>query len=86
MMTRAGLRLSARCRRLATAQADTQAACWRRVFFGRARRSLHASALASCCLAAVHCALLFFPDAVLPALVAGFPPAGAWLDQLLAAA
>lgn len=31
-------------------------------------------------------ALLFAPDAVLPRLVPGFPPAGAWLGQLLAAA
>ena len=30
--------------------------------------------------------LLFAPDAVLPRLVPGFPPAGAWLGQLLAAA
>lgn len=31
-------------------------------------------------------ALLFAPDAVLPAVVPGFPPAGAWVGQLLAAA
>ena len=31
-------------------------------------------------------ALLFAPDALLPRLVPGFPPAGAWLGQLLAAA
>lgn len=31
-------------------------------------------------------ALLFAPDVLLPALVQGFPPAGAWLGQLLAAA
>lgn len=31
-------------------------------------------------------ALLFAPDALLPALVPGFPPAAAWLGQLLAAA
>jgi hypothetical protein len=31
-------------------------------------------------------ALLFAPDAILPRLVPGFPPAGAWLGQLLAAA
>jgi hypothetical protein len=31
-------------------------------------------------------ALLFAPDVVLPRLVAGFPPAGVWLGQLLAAA
>ncbi|MEW5930611.1 MAG: hypothetical protein AB1941_24390 [Gemmatimonadota bacterium] len=30
--------------------------------------------------------LLFAPDAVLPRLVPGFPPEGAWLGQLLAAA
>lgn len=29
--------------------------------------------------------LLFAPDVVLPAVVPGFPPAGAWLGQLLAA-
>lgn len=31
-------------------------------------------------------ALLFAPDALLPALVPGFPPAAAWLGQLLGAA
>ena len=31
-------------------------------------------------------ALLFAPDAILPRLVPGFPPAGAWVGQLLAAA
>lgn len=31
-------------------------------------------------------ALLFAPDVVLPRLVPGFPPEGAWLGQLLAAA
>lgn len=31
-------------------------------------------------------ALLFAPDVLLPALVPGFPPAAAWLGQLLAAA
>ncbi len=31
-------------------------------------------------------ALLFVPDIVLPRLVPGFPPAGFWLGQLLAAA
>ena len=31
-------------------------------------------------------ALLFAPDALLPVLVPGFPPAGAWLGQLLGAA
>jgi hypothetical protein len=31
-------------------------------------------------------AFLFAPDTVLPALVPGFPPAGAWLGQLLGAA
>ena len=31
-------------------------------------------------------ALLFAPDVLLPALVPGFPPAAAWLAQLLAAA
>jgi hypothetical protein len=31
-------------------------------------------------------ALLFAPDAVLPALVPGFPPRATWLGQLLAAA
>ena len=31
-------------------------------------------------------ALLFAPDVVLPRLVPGFPPAGVWLGQLLAAA
>jgi hypothetical protein len=30
--------------------------------------------------------LLFASDAVLPRLIAGFPPAGAWLGQLLGAA
>src|SRR4051812_12424399 len=30
--------------------------------------------------------MLFAPDALLPALIPGFPPAGAWLGQLLAAA
>lgn len=30
--------------------------------------------------------LLFAPDVALPALVPGFPPAAAWLGQLLAAA
>lgn len=29
---------------------------------------------------------LFLPDVVLPALIPGFPPSGAWLGQLLAAA
>jgi hypothetical protein len=31
-------------------------------------------------------ALLFAPDVLLPALVPGFPPAAAWVGQLLAAA
>lgn len=31
-------------------------------------------------------ALLFAPDAILPALAPGFPPAALWLAQLLAAA
>ena len=31
-------------------------------------------------------AMLFAPDALLPALIPGFPPAAAWLGQLLAAA
>jgi hypothetical protein len=31
-------------------------------------------------------AMLFAPDVVLPRLVAGFPPAGLWLGQLLGAA
>lgn len=31
-------------------------------------------------------ALLFAPDVLLPALVPGFPPTGAWVGQLLAAA
>jgi hypothetical protein len=31
-------------------------------------------------------AFLFAPDVLLPALVPGFPPAGAWLGQLLGAA
>ena len=31
-------------------------------------------------------ALLFAPDVLLPALIPGFPPAAAWLGQLLAAA
>lgn len=31
-------------------------------------------------------ALLFAPDVLLPAMVPGFPPAAAWLGQLLAAA
>lgn len=37
-------------------------------------------------LAAAGVALLFAPDILLPALVPGFPPAGAWLGQLVAAA
>lgn len=31
-------------------------------------------------------ALLFAPDVILPALIPGFPPAAAWLGQLLGAA
>jgi hypothetical protein len=31
-------------------------------------------------------AMLFAPDTILPALIPGFPPAGAWLGQLLGAA
>jgi hypothetical protein len=37
-------------------------------------------------LACVGFALLFAPDAALPRLVAGYPPSGLWLGQLLGAA
>lgn len=37
-------------------------------------------------LALAGVALLFASDEILPRLAAGFPPAGAWLGQLLAAA
>lgn len=43
----------------------------------------HISALV---LAVAGLVLLFAPDVVLPAVIAGFPAPGAWLGQLLAAA
>jgi hypothetical protein len=48
--------------------------------------STHVSRASAVVLLLGGLALLFAPDALLPRLVAGFPPAGAWLGQLLAAA
>jgi hypothetical protein len=48
--------------------------------------SAHLSRLSAAVLFLGGAALLFAPDALLPALVPGFPPAAAWLGQLLGAA
>lgn len=48
--------------------------------------STHVSRASAVALLLGGLALLFAPDVVLPRLVPGFPPAGAWLGQLLAAA
>jgi len=48
--------------------------------------SSHISRVSAAVLLLGGAALLFAPDAVLPALVPGFPPAAAWLGQLLGAA
>ena len=43
------------------------------------------SRLSACVLFLGGATLLFAPDVILPALVPGFPPAAAWLGQLLGA-
>lgn len=48
--------------------------------------STHVSRASAVVLAVGGLALLFASDAILPRLVPGFPPSGAWLGQLLAAA